>query len=161
MTGGEDGVGRRPDVIVNVGEYPAPEALIKAGVQAAVAAAKQQSQVAPSEISVTLLDDGRMTELNARYLGHDRSTDVISFALGEGDGAMGDIYLGAERARAQAAELGISEEEELLRLAVHGTLHLLGFDHQAPDEAHTMERLECRILSRLGYADPYTATPSP
>ena len=82
------------------------------------------------EISLTLLDDDSIRELHRTYLGKDVPTDVISFALHEGDEAvLGDVYVGYEQAAMQAAEAGISVEEELARLSIHGTLHVLGYDH--------------------------------
>jgi probable rRNA maturation factor len=82
------------------------------------------------EISLTLLDDDSIRELNRAYLGKDVPTDVISFALHKGDEAvLGDVYVGYEQAAIQAAEAGISVEEELARLSIHGTLHALGYDH--------------------------------
>ncbi|HSW31087.1 MAG TPA: rRNA maturation RNase YbeY [Longimicrobiales bacterium] len=85
--------------------------------------------VRDGELSLTLLGDEAMRDLNRRYLAKDRPTDVLAFALGPGPALLGDVYLGAEQARRQAAELGIPLEEELVRLAVHGTLHVLGHDH--------------------------------
>jgi len=83
-----------------------------------------------TELSITLLDDDAMRELNRDWLGHDRPTDVIAFGLGDGDAQpLGDIYIGVERALEQADEAGVSVREELARLAVHGTLHVLGYDH--------------------------------
>lgn len=85
------------------------------------------------EVSVTLLDDGGIRTLNREYLERDRVTDVIAFALHDpGEPVLGDVYLGHEQARRQAREHGVPPDEELLRLAVHGTLHVLGHEH--PDE---------------------------
>lgn len=85
--------------------------------------------VEEAEISLTLLDDREIRALNRRYLGKDRPTDVIAFALGSGPAPLGDVYVGVEQARRQADELHVPEAEELVRLAVHGTLHVLGHDH--------------------------------
>lgn len=82
------------------------------------------------ELSVTLLDDGDIRTLNRHHLGHDRVTDVLSFALhGPQDPILGDVYVGAEQAARQAREEGVGLDEELVRLVVHGTLHVLGHDH--------------------------------
>lgn len=89
-------------------------------------------------LSVAYLSDFEIAEMNQRFLGHAGPTDVISFALHEpGDAPHGDIYVGAHQANRQAAELGIPAAEEWLRLAIHGTLHVLGYDH--PDDAHRTE----------------------
>jgi probable rRNA maturation factor len=103
-------------------------------VQAAEAALQARS-IEQAEISVALLGDEDIRELNARHLGHDWVTDVISFALWQpGDPVVvGDIYIGAGQAERQALDEGVSLEEELVRLVVHGTLHVTGMDH--PDGA--------------------------
>ena len=94
------------------------------------------------EISLTLLDDDSIRELNRTYLGKDTPTDVLSFALHEGDEAvLGDVYVGYEQAAIQAVEAGIGVEEELARLSIHGTLHVLGYDH--PD---TADRFSCEMF---------------
>lgn len=86
-----------------------------------------------AEISVAFLSDAEIATLNESYLSHEGTTDVISFALhASGERPLGDVYVGADQARRQAAELGVDAGEELLRLAVHGTLHVLGYEH--PEE---------------------------
>ena len=85
-----------------------------------------------AEVMVTFLGPTRMRALNRKHLGHDRPTDVISFALPTPDGRLvGDIYVCRAVAAAQARTLGVPIREELLRLVVHGTLHVLGYDHPA------------------------------
>jgi rRNA maturation RNase YbeY len=103
------------------------------------------------EVSVALLGDDQMRDLNLRYLGRDASTDVLAFALGEGDDLVGDVYIGYEQARRQAAELGVPLAEELARLAIHGTLHVLGHDHPEGRgrERSAMFRLQERLLAEL------------
>ncbi len=96
----------------------------------AVSLVLRTAGLSEGEISLTLLDDDSIRELNRTYLGKDAPTDVISFALHEGDEAvLGDVYVGYEQAANQAVEAGISIEEELARLSIHGTLHVLGYDH--------------------------------
>ena len=91
-------------------------------------------EVRVAEISIAFLRDDEIASINEGYLAHQGATDVISFALhGEGERPLGDVYVGAEQAARQAAELGVPVGEELLRLAIHGTLHVLGYDH--PTEA--------------------------
>ncbi|MEO5509723.1 MAG: rRNA maturation RNase YbeY [Longimicrobiales bacterium] len=86
--------------------------------------------VTDAELSITWLDDAAIAGLNYQYLGHVGPTDVISFELYEHDEIpVGDVYIGFEEAERQAAAHGCTLEEELVRLAVHGTLHILGFDH--------------------------------
>lgn len=105
---------------------------------------------AVGELSVALLDDPDIRRLNHEHLGHDRVTDVIAFPLwDEGEPVVGDVYVGFEQARRQAAAEGVPLEEELVRLVVHGTLHVLGWDHPveaAKREASPMYRLQERIV---------------
>ena len=83
-------------------------------------------------IAVTFVGPRRMQELNARYLDHDEVTDVISFGLPQPDGSVaGDVYVCRYAAVRQARELGVPVRVELMRLLVHGTLHVLGWDHPA------------------------------
>ena len=81
------------------------------------------------ELSVTLLADDDIRAINRDYLERDYVTDVIAFSLGDDESLMGDVYIGYEQARRQAAELGVDAGEELVRLVVHGVLHVLGYDH--------------------------------
>lgn len=97
----------------------------------------EDQDVEEAEISVTLLDDEGIRSLNRAYLAKDRPTDVIAFTLGGGGQLLGDVYVGMEQARRQAAELGVPLEEELVRLTVHGTLHVLGHDHPEGPERDT------------------------
>jgi probable rRNA maturation factor len=115
------------DVIVNV-EADAPDADTKLLHRAVVHTAESEGRAA-GEVSVTLLPDEAIRALNRRYLDRDRPTDVISFSLGDDDRLLGDVYIGLEQAQRQAGEAGIDLEEELVRLVVHGVLHLLGYDH--------------------------------
>ena len=102
----------------------------EAAVEGAVRHVLRAEGHAAGEVSVAFLTDPEITEMNREYLAHDRPTDVISFALHEpGEPPLGDVYVGLEQALRQAAELGVDPEEEILRLAVHGTLHVLGHDH--------------------------------
>lgn len=99
-------------------------------VRRAARAVLEAEGAAELELSITLLDDDAIRTLNRDWLGRDKPTDVIAFALGEGDAApMGDVYIGVERAVEQAREAGVAVREELVRLVVHGTLHVLGYDH--------------------------------
>ena len=117
------------DVQVSVGEGLAPAANADR-IEAAVRHVLRAEGVAEGEVSVALVGDDEITSLNRQWLDHDWATDVISFNLnGPGEPPLGDVYLGVEQAARQAAELGADPGEELLRLAVHGTLHVLGYEH--------------------------------
>ena len=114
-------------------------------------------RVRDAMLSITFVGSAAMSELNRRYLGHRGPTDVISFALGRQGRqgrrgpVVGDIYVCPEIARANARRQGVSSQEELLRLVVHGTLHALGYDH--PDGTmrtdSSMWRKQERILARV------------
>lgn len=83
-----------------------------------------------AELSVAVVGDAEIERLNLEYLQHEGPTDVISFPLSASGGrVVGDVYVGADQARRQAAELEVPLAEEVLRLAIHGTLHVLGYEH--------------------------------
>jgi len=113
-----------------------------------------------AEVSLMLVDDQRIHSLNIEYRGVDRPTDVLSFALQEEseeepdsdyeDDMLGDIVISAERAREQAEEYGHSFEREIVYLAVHGTLHLLGYDHEEEKDKQEMRSKEEEVMARLG-----------
>ena len=116
---------------------------------------------AAAEVSLTLVDDARIHELNREYRGVDRPTDVLSFALteededepeivGYADDVLGDIVISVERAVAQAEEYGHSLEREIVFLAVHGTLHLLGYDHVSDPERQLMRQKEEEVMAAIG-----------
>jgi probable rRNA maturation factor len=103
------------------------------------------------ELSIVLLDDDDIRHLNRDYLSRDYPTNVLSFPMGEGD-LMGDVVISTETAQREAKESGITLEEELGILLVHGILHLLGYDHEGvPEDAARMERKEQEVLVRLGF----------
>lgn len=122
-------------------------------VEHAVRTVLAESRVSEADIAVTFLDDAEIRILNRDFLDHDWSTDVISFALEPDPGAApgsvsGEVYIGAERAVAQAEERGIEASDEALRLTVHGTLHLVGMDH--PDEDREASPFFVRQEALLG-----------
>ncbi|WP_026074208.1 rRNA maturation RNase YbeY [Brevibacillus massiliensis] len=119
------------------------------------------------EVVVSLVDDERIHELNREYRGVDRPTDVISFALNEmGEdepeifvdeaeqdlfpNALGDIVISIPRTRAQAEDYGHSFEREIGFLAVHGFLHLLGYDHGTEEEEKEMFGRQEEVLQKMG-----------
>ncbi len=116
----------------------------------------------PCELSVTFVDNDRIQEINREYRGMDKPTDVISFALeelGEGEiqisGAnmprvLGDIIISTDKAQEQATDYGHSVERELGFLAVHGFLHLLGYDHETEADEKEMFDLQRSILDEYG-----------
>ncbi|MFZ5618742.1 MAG: rRNA maturation RNase YbeY [Pseudomonadota bacterium] len=108
--------------------------------------------------ALLLADDAALQDLNRRFRDKDEPTNVLSFPAGEGaEGFLGDIAIAFETCRREAEEQGIAFRDHAAHLIVHGLLHLVGWDHEADDEADRMERLETRILATLGVDDPYRA----
>lgn len=114
-----------------------------------------------SEVSLVLVDNDYIQELNLEYRGLDQPTDVLSFAFDEVEelitfpegeampDLLGDIYISVERAAEQSESYGHSLKRELCYLAVHGLLHLLGFDHQQPEETALMRQAEEKVMAEF------------
>ena len=110
-----------------------------------------------SIMSIIIVDNKTIHEINKQYRNIDRETDVISFAL-EDDKSfnttevrmLGDIYISIDRVRSQAKEYGHSEKRELYFLAVHGLLHLLGYDHMKKEDEEVMFAKQEEVLNRYG-----------
>ena len=115
---------------------------------------KNEKLKAGGELNVVFLDRRRMRVLNKRFLGHDRDTDVIAFAYAEdpgpvkGETPFGDIFISAAQARAQAAQQAHPVLTEVLFLAAHGTLHLLGYDDSTARRRAVMFRKQERALPK-------------
>jgi probable rRNA maturation factor len=120
----------------------------------------------PVEISVTLTGDEQVRALNAHWRGKDKPTNVLSFPMAdemdftrqiiaERELLLGDIILAHGVCEAEAADKGVTVEQHATHLIVHGTLHLLGYDHEDDQAAADMEAREVRALARLGIANPY------
>jgi probable rRNA maturation factor len=111
-------------------------------------------------VEVLLTDNSAMHELNKKWRGNDKPTDVLSFPAGDSgipgvQPFFGDIALGLEVAKQDAIRLGRDFQLHVMHLLVHGFLHLLGYDHMSETEAEEMEGLEAEILSPLGLPNPY------
>ncbi len=123
-----------------------------------------------AEISGRLADDDEVQALNRQYRQKDKPTNVLSFPMvqddllealansDDGEALIGDIILARGVCVREAADKGVTAAEHATHLIVHGTLHLLGFDHMADDEAEAMEDLERAALATLGINDPYVVT---
>ena len=117
----------------------------------------------PAELCLRVVGEEESAELNRVYRGRNRPTNVLSFAAGEeaqppaGPRFLGDIVICGPVVVREAADQGKRLEHHWAHLLVHGTLHLLGYDHATDAEADTMEALETQILGEHGIADPYAA----
>ena len=143
--------------------------LAEAAAEAAIAESRFPSLTAglrTIELSVRLADDEQVRALNAEWRGKDKPTNVLSFPLADeaelaaapADGPelmLGDIILARGVCAAEAAEKAVPIDQHAAHLLVHGTLHLLGYDHHDDEGAADMEARETRALARLGIADPY------
>lgn len=127
------------------------------------AAARAVGLPAPSAgVAILLTGDDHMRALNAEFRGKDAPTNVLSFPASEDiqpEGSvsihLGDIAIARETVAREAAEAGKTAADHLAHMAIHGFLHLLGYDHRGDDDAREMEALERRILAGLDIADPY------
>jgi probable rRNA maturation factor len=145
------------------------EQLVRKAAEAAIAESAFPQLAAserPIEISVRLSSDDEVRALNAEWRGKDKPTNVLAFPLANEselnsakfDGRellLGDIILARGVCEAEAADKGVPVEDHAAHLLVHGTLHLLGYDHHDDRQASDMEAREVRALGRLGIANPY------
>lgn len=142
-----------------------PASALRALARDCVAAALAEAPIAktprPPELSVVFSADAAVRDLNARWRGMDKPTNVLSFPAfpWSGQGApppmLGDIVLARETVAREAEEQGKAFDDHLAHLVVHGFLHLIGHDHENDAEAEAMEAVERRALARLAIADPY------
>lgn len=132
---------------------PDAEALAQTAAAAALAG---QHEHKDTDVVVLLADDASVRELNARFRGQDKATNVLSFpASPTAIGYLGDIALAFGVCAHEAAEQEKSLANHLQHLVVHGVLHLLGYDHLKDRDAGAMEAAERDILAGLGVPDPY------
>jgi probable rRNA maturation factor len=107
-------------------------------------------------VRIVGLDEGQ--QLNSEWRGREQATNVLAFPLGEPDfepRLLGDIVICAPVANAECGDDPVAREAHWAHLAIHGVLHLLGYDHERESDAETMESRERTILAELGYPDPY------
>ncbi|WP_107687954.1 rRNA maturation RNase YbeY [Neisseria wadsworthii] len=116
-----------------------------------------------AEISLILLNEEDARAYNRDYRGKDYATNVLSFALDEGETVLaqnpdtlsGDLIICPQVVAKEAAEQGKTLEAHFAHLTLHGTLHLMGYDHISEEEAEIMESLEIKLLNQLAYPNPY------
>ena len=130
-------------------------------VRRAITAAAATLSTRPAELAIVLTDDSGIRSLNRAWRGIDAATNVLSFPTGRAGGQpplIGDIVLAYETIAAEARAEHKPFAHHLAHLAVHGFLHLLGYDHVRNKDAEMMERIERDILRRLAIPDPYPAS---
>jgi probable rRNA maturation factor len=141
---------------------PDAEAVIHRAISAAAEIA--DADVGEAELAVMLTDDSGIRTLNSNWRGIDKTTNVLSFPALQPTGAgasddaprmLGDIAIAFETTRKEADDEQKPFDHHLSHLAVHGFLHLIGYDHEKDDDAEAMESLEREILAQLGIPDPY------
>jgi probable rRNA maturation factor len=120
-------------------------------IESAVEAALSDSPYTEVSVSVAIVDDQAIHELNRQFLGHDYPTDVLSFPLEDASPRLeGEIVVSADTAERCALEAGWRPEDELLLYVVHGALHLAGFEDKEPSDAEEMRARERAVLAQLG-----------
>jgi probable rRNA maturation factor len=120
--------------------------LRKDGIASGVAHVLRGENVGSAEVNVVLVSDDDLLAMNREHLAHDYYTDVITFTIEE-QPLEGEIYISVDRAREQAAEYGVGLYEVVRRLAIHGALHLAGYNDATQSEREGMRQLEDRYLS--------------
>jgi probable rRNA maturation factor len=127
-------------------------------IEAALKGAKRRKA---TEVSVRIVDTEEGQALNLQYRGRDYATNVLSFPVELPPGVdlplIGDLVICAPVVAREAAEQGKKPADHWAHLTIHGTLHLLGYDHIDEAEAEAMEALETKVLAGLGISDPYIA----
>jgi len=138
---------------------PLAEQTIREAISAAAGALSTEG----GEVSILLTDDSEIARLNRDWRGIDKPTNVLSFPasrVGQGDKLLGDIVIAYETLERESRDESRDFLHHLAHLAVHGFLHLIGFDHETDAQAEEMEGLESRIMMRLNMPDPYVARES-
>jgi probable rRNA maturation factor len=129
---------------------------IRRWIEAVLAAEAKTAEV---ELTVRIVDEAEMAELNARYRHKTGPTNILSFPFEAPPGVelnlLGDLVIAAPVVQREAREQGKTETAHWAHMLVHGTLHLLGYDHLKPAEAEDMEAREINILHELGFSNPY------
>jgi probable rRNA maturation factor len=155
------------DIIVEAPQWNAVPG-VKPALRRAIGAAASPALAARlgdarSELAIVLTNDEAIRALNRQWRGRDQPTNVLSFPsntrpdVAIGPRVLGDVVIAYETTAHEAQAQGVRFDHHLAHLAVHGFLHLLGYDHESDKEAETMERLEREILARLDVPDPYAS----
>lgn len=148
------------------GGIPESDAIVSWVTRAVEASGHNVLVDALVSVSVRIVDAAEIRTLNRDYRGQDKATNVLSFSAGEIAGLpseaerpLGDVIVCASVVSDEASEQGKELNDHWAHMIVHGTLHLLGFDHATNEQAAEMEGLETQILNANGVDDPYRETP--
>ena len=147
-------------IIIEIADEQTAHKFDYARLKQAIHSVLQSAGVRTAEISIAIVDDLRMHELNRQYLAHDYPTDVLSFVLerDEQAGSLdGEIVVSAEYAAREASRYNWTADDELLLYVIHGCLHLVGHDDQTPDGRAAMRDAETKLLAQFGLAHRYEA----
>ena len=147
------------EITTHFDESPAEPAKLETLIQAIC----DRFDVADATISVGIVDDAEISELNQKFLNHEGPTDCLSFDLSDAQAESGsrvfDLVVNGQMAVRQAGERGHSSEAELALYVTHGLLHQLGFDDTTAEQAEKMHETEDEILQHLGYGFVYNDGP--
>ncbi len=127
---------------------------VKQALTSPVALVSRGGEGAALSVTLLLTDDAKLRALNGSFRGKDKPTNVLAFPAADAS-YLGDIALAHGVVKREAREQGKNFAHHAAHLALHGTLHLLGYDHESAGEARAMETLETALLERLEIADPY------
>jgi len=146
----------RIDVEVNSSSTKIPSV---ENIELWISTALHSDELNQAEVSVYIVDEPESQELNSQYRGKNKSTNVLSFPADIPDEVgvplLGDLVICAPVVEREAQEQGKSLEAHWAHMLIHGTLHLLGYDHIIDDEADVMEALETRLITQLHFPAPY------
>ena len=150
---------RRPsaeiDIVVDDPAWRKHRGILRRVREASESSLRNAPQRAPRALTVLLSNDRRVRGLNRIHRGKDKPTNVLSFPQAAQPGYLGDVVIAYGVVKKEAAESGKRFADHATHLAVHGVLHLLGYDHEKPKDAAKMEALEISILREMGIGNPY------
>lgn len=146
-----------PLIEVEVSDTQTHLAIPDGAIEGLVARVLRLQGVSRASISIAVVDDAAIHELNRQHLGHDWPTDVITFPLSDEDDEelSGELIVSAEMAKVTAAQAGVDPWHELALYIVHGLLHLAGFDDLDPETSAAMRKREDEVLTALGLTNTY------
>ena len=147
-----------PGIEIRIADEQEDLALDHDRLRQAISLILADAGVTSGEISIAIVDDPTIHDLNRRFLEHDSPTDVLSFPLArESDRLDGEVVVSADTARRQAAGFGWKPEDELLLYVIHGTLHLVGYDDLDPAAQVEMRKCEQHYLAKFGLKPRYAS----